>query len=163
MEPIAGRAIADAAMKFVTFEGGKSFGYAFIPQIERGTPTDFFWRVDRADLDKWGIKSEDLMDCVEQLGDMGHIEDIRYRLGIRPRGGFLNAGVVLRSRKNPQIACNAVFMDREFIDFPLEKPDVHLYFVYDIHHETTKSPADTAFEKLAFGAVTGPGIVGGIG
>jgi len=174
---ICGRAIADGMLVPISYDDGAKQEYGFIGNVRKGGPTDFFWRVTKAELVDWKISKDDLMDCVRQLSEMGNIEQLRDMLGISPGQGLKYCDFGLRSETNPKICCRVVVNSRTAYGHPYWDADggapsnfndygqvIEIYFYYDIHNVVSGEETDDRLvgdmNKLLFGdGVTVPTLL----
>lgn len=99
---ISGLSIAWGRAKWGEIDGEE--GYVF------DEPDSFQITVTPQHLEKCGVSEDDLMDCVDQIEDeMGDPEKYRPHIGtdmgLFPKSGYSNVGIVIKSRSNDKVTC----------------------------------------------------------
>lgn len=132
---LAGKWIAAGRAKYSEY-APKKFGYIF--QDNYG----FTWKVDPRSLEVDGINQDVLMDCIDQLEEMGSFEELRKKYptptDLRFYGGFLNSGLVITSRKNPLVTMSVTFHSSDRQD----SPDIQVGWFYDEHRDLEANKMD---------------------
>lgn len=67
----------------------------------------FAFQIDDANLDKYKITKDALLDCIEQLEAMGPAEALKTKMGMRDQQGPANKGLVITSKVDPRIKMTA--------------------------------------------------------
>jgi len=122
-EKITGRLCAIGRAEYTNLIGGA--GYKF---IENG---GFKWELDPADIDRYGISMDALLDCVEQLEKMGTIEQIKASEHFKGSDGWRNAGIVIQSKLDPRVVCSVELVGNEY-----DKSEVSMRWFVDLEKES---------------------------
>lgn len=96
---ISGLSIAWGRAKWDELEDGSS-GYVF------DDVDSYQVRVNPQQMADMGVSEEDMFDCIDQIEErLGSPENHRLAMGLFPKSGYSNAGIMVTSRSNGSVSC----------------------------------------------------------
>jgi len=101
----------------------------------------FAWKIEQIELEKLDLDLSQIADCLDELAELGSIDDLRKKFHHRSGQGPYQYGIKIISKSNPRLMCNVVLQSSQ-----VEDCDVLLSWFYDNHNDKMEQlgPAERA-------------------